>query len=179
MHHTRDPRQPNRSQCHEPATAEKRGALLSLSWYSSVPRQRLTLRYPGFQRHGPRAVQAFGRGSWVASRRQTAGPRSAWRSATGNDSVVRVTGVEMSPRRNWSECGLQSGTSFQDQGGWALVAQGGPQDAHRATGGGDPSDAVRFRLFELVCNRCARRVGARSEWPAHSTGPGADTHRRP
>jgi len=72
MHHTSDAEALSRSQYNEPATAGQRWELLSLSWYSSVPlallsryreRQGLTLRYPGFQRHGPGAVQAYVRGS--------------------------------------------------------------------------------------------------------------------
>jgi len=40
------------------ATSESWRALLSLSWYTSVPEKQLTLRYPGCQRHGSGAVQA-------------------------------------------------------------------------------------------------------------------------
>ena len=44
------------------ATSDSWRALLSLSWYTSVPGGQLTLRYPGCQRHGSGAVQAYLRG---------------------------------------------------------------------------------------------------------------------
>src|SRR5512143_3603083 len=149
MHHTRDPRQPNRGQGHEPATAEKQGALLSLSWYSSVPKAAAHLTLSRVSAPRAEGGPSFLARAWVASRSSTAGPRSAWRKAAGNDSVVQVTDVELSPRRNWGECHLQSGTSFPDQGGRALVAQGGPQDAQRTPGGCHTGDTAGFRLFEL------------------------------
>jgi len=87
MHRASDTERLNRSQRHVPAVAWQRRVLLSLSWYSSVPFGRLTAR-PGAGAHltlsrvsAPRA----GGGPcsrarvWLASRRQSAGPRSAWR----------------------------------------------------------------------------------------------------
>jgi hypothetical protein len=171
MHHTRDLRQSNRSQWYVPTAAEKRRALLSLSWYSSVPEAGAHLTLSRVSTLRAKGGPSFRARAWVASRSQTAGPRLAWRIATDHDSGVRVTGVKMSPRRNRSECDLQGGTSFQTQRRRALVAQGGPQNAQCATGRRDAGHTVWFRLFELgvigtqdglMQNKCGQRAHQRS-----------------
>ena len=54
----------NRKQAeHRSASKQQElGTLLSLSWYANEASSPFTLRYPGVQRHGSGAVQAFGRG---------------------------------------------------------------------------------------------------------------------
>jgi len=65
-------------------SATKRRALLSLSWYSSVPQAEahLTLSRVSVPRNG--GGPGFQSRVWVASRRLSADPRSAWHSAHGS-----------------------------------------------------------------------------------------------
>src|SRR3972149_2174870 len=150
MHHTSDAEALSRSQYNEPATAGQRWELLSLSWYSSVPEAgaHLTLSRVSAPRAG--GGSSLCSRVWLASRRKTAGPRSAWRVASGNGSVVRIRRAEIGPRRKSKRSGLHLGTSFENQGFGVLVAPSGPQDTGSATCGGDTGDAGRFGPFELV-----------------------------
>jgi len=95
MYRTGDTEFPNRDKCNLPAVALQRRALLSLSWYSSVPEAgaHLTLSRVSAPRAGggPSLLARV----WLASRRTSAGPRSAWRIAPGYDSGVRVTRAEL------------------------------------------------------------------------------------
>ena len=74
MNYMDQPEQQSHGEHSMTATSESWRALLSLSWYTSVPDRQLTLRYPGCQRHDSGAVQAYLRGR--TSRRKPAGPRA-------------------------------------------------------------------------------------------------------
>ena len=83
---------------------------------------------------------------WLASRSETAGPRSAWRVAIGNDSVVGIKRAEIDPRRK-SKQSLHVVTSPGNQGLGVLVAHSGPQDTVSTTCRGHAGDARRLGLF--------------------------------
>jgi len=91
MHRIDETEAMNRNLYITPAIAEGQGALLSLSWYTSVPEAEthLTLsRASGPQTEGGPSFMAR---VWLASRRNPAGPRSAWRAAAGNESSFRFS----------------------------------------------------------------------------------------
>jgi len=148
MNRTSDTGQLNRARHGVPTT--KRRALLSLSWYSSVPEAgaHLTLSRVSVPRNG--GGPGFRSRVWVASRRQPAGPRSAWHAAHGSGSVIKLTRADVGPRRESRRCGLHLGTSLENQSARLLVALHGPQDTHRSPGGGHASDAGVLGVVELV-----------------------------
>jgi len=86
MSRTSDTERLNRGRHSLPATKQR--ALLSLSWYSSVPEAgaHQTLSRVSAPRNG--GGPGFWSRVWIASRRKPADPRSAWRTAHGNSSVV-------------------------------------------------------------------------------------------
>jgi len=102
----------NRSRYSLPAIATRWGALLSLSWYSSVPfgwgprlssvealttkpkaGAHLTLSRVSAPRYG--GGPSFRARVWLASRRWPAGPLPAWRAAYGNGSRIRALQSEI------------------------------------------------------------------------------------
>jgi len=95
MYHTGETEHLNRGQCNLPATEEQQRALLSLSWYSSVPRAgaHLTLSRVSVPRSG--GGPSFLTRVWIASRRLSADPRTVWRDADGNSSVINITRAEI------------------------------------------------------------------------------------
>jgi len=99
MYRTGNTEHLNRSKCNLPAAVLQRRALLSLSWYSSVPAAgaHLTLSRVSAPRAG--GGPSLSARVWLASRGQSAGPRSAWRVAPGNGSGFRVTRAELPATR--------------------------------------------------------------------------------
>jgi len=148
MYRTDDTEILNRSKYNLPAVALQRRALLSLSWYSSVPKAgaHLTLSRVSAPRAGggPSSIARV----WLASRRKSADPRSAWRIAPGNRSGIRVTGAELT--RDAKGKRLHLGSFLENEGLGTPIAQHSPQDAHSTACGGHAGNPSRFGDFELV-----------------------------
>jgi len=95
MYRTSNTEHLNRSKCNLPAATLQQRALLSLSWYSSVPEAGAHLTLSRVSAPRPGGGPSSRARVWLSSRRQSAGPRSAWRVAPGNGSGVRVTRAEI------------------------------------------------------------------------------------
>jgi hypothetical protein len=148
MYRTNDTESLTGSKYNLPASALEGRALLSLSWYSSVPKAgaHLTLSRVSAPRAGggPSSMTRV----WLASRRQSADPRPAWRIAPGNDSETRVTRAELT--RDAKEKGLHFGSFLENESLGASISQYSPQNAHGAAGGGHPGNASMLGDFEFV-----------------------------
>jgi hypothetical protein len=148
MSRTSDTERLNRARHSLPAT--RRRALLSLSWYSSVPgaEAHQTLSRVSVPRKG--GSPGFRLSGWLASRSSPAAFRSAWHAAHGSRSVVGLTRADVGPRRESRPCGLHFGTSLEHQGSRMLVALHGPQDTHGPAFGGHASDASVLGAVEFA-----------------------------
>ena len=149
MYRTGDTELLNSNEGNLPAVGLERRALLSLSWYSSVPEAgaHQTLSRVSAPRNG--GGPGFSSRVWIASRRQSADPRSAWHTAHGNGSVVRFTRADVGPRRESYGCGLHLGTSLEHQGSRMLIALHSPQDPHGPAGSGHASDSGMLGTVEF------------------------------
>ena len=146
MQRTNNAKQENGSKDNESATVEQRRALLSLSWYSSVLKAGAHLTLSRVSVPQTRGGSSSRTRVWLASRSETAGPRSAWRVAFGNDSVVGIKRAEMNPRHK-SKNSLHLDTSLENQGLGILVAHSGAQDTGGTTSRGHTGDAYRLGTF--------------------------------